>query len=62
MYEKFQGYTVDVQVATMILSTLQQTLCYLCTVNVCYDGLYDDSVVHGRFHSGTVNLHAHALN
>ena len=62
MYDKFQVCTVDVQVATMILSTLQQSLCYLCTLNVCYDGLYDDSVEHGRFQTGTVNVNAHALN
>ena len=62
MYDKFQGCTVDVQVATMILSTLQQTLGYLCTLNVFYDVLCDDSVEHGRFQSGTVNVHAHAFN
>ena len=62
MYDKFQGCIVDVQVATMILSTPQQTLCYLCTLNVYYDGLYDDSVEHGRFQSGTLNVHTHALN
>ena len=62
MYDNFQGCTVVVQVATIFLSRLQQSLCYLCTINVCYDGLYDDSVEHGRFQSGTVNVHAHALN
>ena len=59
---KFHGCTVDVQAAAMIYSTLEKTLCYLCTLNVCYDALYDVGVIQGRFHTGTVNVDAHAFS
>ena len=38
MYDKFQSCTVDVQVGTLILITLEETLCYihtLCTSLMC---------------------------
>ena len=49
MQDKFQGCTVDVQAATMIVTTLERTLHYVHTLNVCHDALHDVSVMEGRF-------------
>ena len=62
MYDKFQGCTVDVQAATYLLPTLEQTLDYVHMLNVCHDAFYDVSVMVGRFQTVRVNFHAHALN
>ena len=62
MHNKFQGCIVDVQVATLILTTLQQTLHYVHTQNVCHGALHDVSVMDGKFQAVRVNVHAHALN
>ena len=37
------------------------TLCYVHTLKVCHYAVHYDSVIHERFQSGTVNIHAHAL-
>ena len=61
-HEQFQGCTVDVQTATLILTTLQQTLHYIYTINVCHDALHEGSVMVGTFQSVRVSVYAHALN
>ena len=62
MHNKFQGCTVDVQAATYILAALEQTLHYVHTPNVCHGALHDVSVMDGKFQTGILNVHAHALN
>ena len=62
MYHKFQGCTVVVQAATLILEELEQTLHYVHTLNACYGALRDVSVMEERFQTGIVNVHAHTLN
>ena len=48
MYDKFEGCTVDIQTTTLILTTLQQTLHYIHTINVCHDALREGSVMELR--------------
>ena len=43
-------------------STLDKTLCYVNTLNVCHDALNDVSVMYERFQTGRVNVHAVVLN
>ena len=43
-------------------TTLGPTLHYVHTLNVCHDALHDLSAMEGRFQTGIVNVHAHALN
>ena len=43
-------------------STLGKTLCYIYTLNVCYDALHDVSVMDECFIECTVNVYAQALN
>ena len=62
MHDKFQGCTVDVQAASMILNNPRQTLRYVHTPNVCHDAQHDLSVMDGKFQAVRVNVHAHALN
>ena len=62
MYDKFQGCTVDVQAATYLLPTLEQTLDYVHMLNVCHDAFHDVSVMVGRFQTVRVNVHAHTFN
>ena len=62
MHNKFQGCTVDVQAATLIVAEQEQTLHYVHTPNACYGALCDVSVMEERFQTGIVNVHAHALN
>ena len=62
MHNKFQGCTVVVQVATLILTTLQQTVHYIYTPNVYHDAQHDVSVMDGKFQAVRVNVLAHALN
>ena len=61
MYHKFQGCTV-VQVATLILTNLQQTVHYVHTQNVCHDAQHDVSVMDRKFQAVRVNVRTHALN
>ena len=49
MRHKFQGCTIDVQAATLILAKLEQTLHYVHTPNVCHGALHDVSVTDGKF-------------
>ena len=51
MYDKFQGFTVDVQVATLIFNNPRANHEILML-----------SVLDLRFQTGTVNFHAHAFN
>ena len=62
MYHKFQGCRVVVQVATLILTTLQQTVHYVHTPNVCHDAQHDVSAMDEGFQTGIVNVLAQALN
>ena len=62
MHNKFQGCTVDVQAATLIIAALEQILRYVHTPNVCHDAMHDVSAMDERFQTGIVNVHAHALN
>ena len=62
MYHKFQGCTVVVQVTTLILTTLQQTVHYVHTPNVCHDAVHEVSDMDERFQTGIHNVYAHALN
>ena len=50
MYGKFHGCTEYVQAATLILTTLEQTLHYVQTLNLFHDALHEVSVMDGRFH------------
>ena len=62
MYHKFQGCTVVLQAATLILTTLQQTMHYVHTPNVFHGALHDVGVMNGKFQAVRVNVIAHALN
>ena len=61
MHDKFQGCTVVVQAATLILNNQQQTLHYVHTPNVCHDAQHDVSVIDRKFQAVRVNTFAHAL-
>ena len=43
-------------------TTLEQTLYYVHTLNVCEDALHEDSVMYGMFQTLTVKVHAKAIN
>ena len=62
MHNKFQGCTVDVQAATLILAVLEETLHYVHTPHVCHDALHDVSAMDEGFQTGIVNVLAQALN
>ena len=62
MYHKFQGCTVDVQAATLILAALEETLHYVHTPHVCHDALHDVSAMDKKFQAVRVDVNAHALN
>ena len=50
MYGKFHGCTKYVQASTLILTTVEQTLHYVHTLNVCHLALHYVSVMDGVFH------------
>ena len=50
MYGKFHGCTEYVQASTLILTTVEQTLHYVHTLNVCHLALHYVSVMDGVFH------------
>ena len=62
MYDKFQGCTVDVQAATLILINPTATLCYVCMLNACHYCLHDISVMKVSFKRCTFNAYAHTLS
>ena len=62
MYDKFQGCTVDVQAAKLIIRNHGANLHYVHWLNVCHDALHYVSVMVGRFQTVRVNVYAHALN
>ena len=45
-----------------MLSTLEQTLHYVHTLNVCHNAFHDIGVMVGRFQTARVKVHAHAHN
>ena len=62
MYNKFQGCTVDVQAVTELLLTLEQTLHYVHTLNVCHYAFHEVGVMVGMFQTVKVNVRTQALN